>query len=183
MGKVLQQFESHLIILVRALGLYMLIMTFGCGTSPKARTADIVEHDPNVERATLVINLTNVPDEAILVASAIFPDKSSFMTEDGASHSGKTMLPDERTGTAQIVLKDVEVGEYGVSVLADRDGDERMTRNFFGLPTEYFGFGNDAKVVLSLPSFESTIIKVHSPRTEIDIRFQSPPTKWGSGAD
>ena len=183
MGKVLQQFESHPLILVRALALYMLIIAFGCGTPQKARSAEMAELDPHVERATLVINLTNVPDEAILVATAIFPDKSSFMTEEGASHSGKTMLSEERTGTAQIILENVEVGEYAVSVLADRDGDERMTRNFFGLPSEYFGFGNDARVVLALPTFESAVIKVDSPRTEIDIRFQPPPTKWGSGAD
>lgn len=170
-------------ILVRAFALYMVIMAFGCGTPSKAGSADVSEVDPDAERATLVINLTNVPDEAILVATAIFRDKSSFMTEEGASHSGKTMLPEERTGTAQIVLKDVVVGEYAVSVLADRDGDERMTLNFFGLPSEYFGFGNDARVVLSLPSFESALVKVDSPRTEIDIRFQAPPTKWGSGED
>lgn len=172
-----------MIILVRALALYMVIMTFGCGTPSKARSADVVELDPNLERATLVINLTNVPEEAILVATAIFRDKSSFMTEEGASHSGKTMLPEEPTETAQIILEDVVVGEYAVSVLADRDGDERMTLNFFGLPSEYFGFGNDARVVFALPSFESALIKVDSPRTEIDIRFQPPPTKWGSGAD
>ena len=161
----------------------MLIMAIGCGTPPKARSAEITEPDPDVELATLVINLTNVPDEAILVATAIFGDKSTFMTEEGASHSGKTMLSEERTGTAQIILEDVVVGDYAVSVLADRDGDERMTMNFLGLPSEYFGFGNDARVVLALPSFESALVKVESPRTEIDIRFQPPPTKWGSGAD
>ncbi|MCH2160542.1 MAG: DUF2141 domain-containing protein [Phycisphaerales bacterium] len=145
------------------------------------RGGGLTEAGKTVTRPTkLVINLTNVPSEAVLVAAAVFSDKSEYLSEGGARYAGKTEQDGAFNGVATIVVEDVEEGFYAITVLADTDGDARMTVNFLGLPNEYFGFSNNAKGILGPPSFQDALVKVTAPITEIDISFIRPPTRWGS---
>ena len=152
----------------------------GCHSTGQGYGKVVLDETPPENPVKLVINLTNVPDEAVLVATAIFPDEKTYLTEEGARYSGKTERTDAFNGVARIVIDNMEEGYYAVSVLADSDGDERMSVNFLGLPREYYGFSNNVAALLGPPSFEDAMVKITPPVTELDIRFVAPPTTWGS---
>ena len=80
-----------------------------------------------------------------------------------------------------MVLDEVVVGAYAVIVLADTDGDERLARNALGLPTESYGFGNNARGFFGPASFKDALVQVQQPATEITIAFVKPP--FGSPPD
>ncbi len=52
------------------------------------------------------------------------------------------------------------VGTYAVRVFQDIDGDGKMSKNPFGLPTEPYGFSRDAMGAMGPPTFDDAAFEV-----------------------
>jgi uncharacterized protein (DUF2141 family) len=52
------------------------------------------------------------------------------------------------------------VGTYAVRVFQDIDGDGKMSKNPFGLPTEPYGFSRDAMGAMGPPTFDEAAFQV-----------------------
>jgi uncharacterized protein (DUF2141 family) len=48
----------------------------------------------------------------------------------------------------------VPTGIYAISAIHDENSNEELDRNFFGSPTEPYGFSNDARATFSPPDYE-----------------------------
>jgi len=66
---------------------------------------------------------------------------------------------------------EVPPGRYGIAVIDDENANQKLDRNFLGIPKEGFGFANNPRVLLSAPSFQAASTKVSCPVTEIQIRL------------
>ncbi|MFT4255181.1 MAG: DUF2141 domain-containing protein [Caulobacter sp.] len=53
-------------------------------------------------------------------------------------------------------------GTYAARVFQDIDGDGKMNRNAFGIPSEPFGFSNGAVPIMGPPSFEAAAFKAQA---------------------
>jgi uncharacterized protein (DUF2141 family) len=78
-------------------------------------------------------------------------DKAGFLN-DGERVAGAALRagPALRCG---IVFANLPPGRYAIILFHDEDGDGRLSKNFFGVPTEPYGFSNDAQGFLGPPSF------------------------------
>jgi uncharacterized protein (DUF2141 family) len=65
----------------------------------------------------------------------------------------------------------VAPGKYGVVVIHDENQNQKLDRNFLGIPKEGFGFANNPRVLLSAPSFQAASVQVACPATQIQIRL------------
>jgi uncharacterized protein (DUF2141 family) len=65
----------------------------------------------------------------------------------------------------------VPPGKYGVAVIHDENENQKLDRNFLGIPKEGFGFANNPRVLLSAPSFLAASTEVACAATEIEIRL------------
>lgn len=63
-------------------------------------------------------------------------------------------------------------GRYGVRLFHDRDGDGRLAANLVGIPTEPFGFSNDAPVQFGPPSFEAAAFDLGEDGSAITITLR-----------
>jgi uncharacterized protein (DUF2141 family) len=75
------------------------------------------------------------------------------------------------TGVTTTVTLQVPPGAYGVVVLDDENSNEKLDRNFLGIPKEGFGFANNPHVGLSAPSFDKAVVHVTCPATETTIHL------------
>lgn len=57
-------------------------------------------------------------------------------------------------------FRDLPAGRYGVAVFQDLDSDGKLSTNFFGLPTEPFGFAGDPDSSRGKPVFERFAVPV-----------------------
>lgn len=57
-------------------------------------------------------------------------------------------------GPLRLRLENLPEGEYAISVLHDANGNGRMDKNLVGMPTEAYGFSNDAAGSFGPPKFE-----------------------------
>lgn len=69
------------------------------------------------------------------------------------------------------VVKNLPPGDYAIAVYHDVNADGKCNANFFGVPTESYGFSNNIKPFLSAPSFQDTKFKIEKARL-LTIKLQ-----------
>ncbi len=74
-------------------------------------------------------------------------------------------------GKVQIVFENLADGEYGLSVFHDLNGNGKLDMNMIGIPTEPYGFSNDAAGSFGPPSFTDAKIKLEQDKKTISIRL------------
>jgi uncharacterized protein (DUF2141 family) len=70
------------------------------------------------------------------------------------------MVTPAREGNVEVVFSDLPPGRYGVVAIHDANGNGKLDMNLLGIPTEPYGFGNDAKIKLAPPAFEDMAVTV-----------------------
>lgn len=69
-----------------------------------------------------------------------------------------TVTADECT----IVFDSIPNGEYAISLFHDDNSNGKLDTGLFGIPTEKYGFSNNAKGKMGPPTFEQTKFKLTS---------------------
>ena len=59
-----------------------------------------------------------------------------------------------------IVFEDLEPGSYAIAVVHDENGNGDIDMNTYGMPTEGFGFSNEAQAEMGPPSFDEAAFDV-----------------------
>jgi uncharacterized protein (DUF2141 family) len=58
-----------------------------------------------------------------------------------------------KTGDVELLFGDLAAGEYAVMLFHDENGNQKMDSNLLGIPTEGYGFSNEAKGRFGPPKF------------------------------
>ena len=66
--------------------------------------------------------------------------------------------------TAKVSFDDLPKGEYAVAVYHDKNKNGVMDKNLLGVPTEKYGFSNNARETFSAPSFKSAAVNVEKSK-------------------
>ena len=67
------------------------------------------------------------------------------------------------------VFPNVPYREYAIKLFHVEDGDDDIDTIFFGIPTESYGFSNNAKALFGPPSFEKAKFIVSSDTVKVEI--------------
>lgn len=79
-------------------------------------------------------------------------------------------------GTESTVFTQLVPGRYAIIVIHDENDNGRLDKNALGVPTEGYGFGNDARGFLSAPSFDAAAITVGDTNASTSITLRYPRT-------
>lgn len=63
-------------------------------------------------------------------------------------------------GALVFVFPRLQPGNYAVTLFHDENGNEELDSNLFGIPTEGYGFSNDARGTMGPPSFTDAAIEI-----------------------
>ena len=97
---------------------------------------------------------------------------------DGANWGGTNGVPTAGTvvpaipGETVLVLKDLKPGVYAIKTFQDENKNEKMDFDWFGIPTERFGFSNDAKPKFQQPSFDQAKFEIKPGANETTITLR-----------
>jgi uncharacterized protein (DUF2141 family) len=67
--------------------------------------------------------------------------------------------------TITIVFDSIPPGEYALSAFHDENSNNRLDTGTFGIPTEKYGFSNNARGQMGPPAFKDCMIKVEEEDT------------------
>jgi len=79
-----------------------------------------------------------------------------------------------QSGLQQAVFAQLRPGRYAIIVLHDQNDNGRLDANAIGIPTEGYGFSNDARGLLSAPSFDAAAVTIDSADVSIVISLSYP---------
>ncbi len=70
-----------------------------------------------------------------------------------------------------LVKIDILPGTYAISIFHDIDGDDELNKNFFGIPTEPFGFSNNPRMTFGPPNFKEASFRFEEDGQVVEIKL------------
>jgi uncharacterized protein (DUF2141 family) len=105
---------------------------------------------------TVTVEGARSPEGSVLFA--LYDSADSFPSADRRLQA--QMASASQAGGATAVFRGLPAGRYALAVFHDANGNGRLDRNLVGMPTEPFGFSNNAMGVASAPSFDKAAVEV-----------------------
>lgn len=115
---------------------------------------------PPATSGSLIITVKNVEIESSeTVRVGLYNTPSSF-PEDDQQYQGKILKADRASLTFR--FDQLKPGSYAAASFQDENNDGVLNTNFFGAPTEEYGFSNNPSIYFSAPSFETCQVYVRA---------------------
>ncbi len=99
--------------------------------------------------ADLIVKVKDVHGNKGNVLIAVY-DKDNFLHEEQTKLKQRTKATG---GDMTFVFHNVPTGTYAVSSFHDENGNNKLDRNSLGVPSEGYGFSNDAQGTAGPPTF------------------------------
>lgn len=104
----------------------------------------------------LLVAVTGVRSAAGEIGCALFAGGSDFPGGAGAAAQWR---PAQASGVT-CRFDGLKPGDYAVAVFHDVNGNRRTDTNLIGIPTEDYGFSNNARPTMRAPRFEEAAVEV-----------------------
>lgn len=121
--------------------------------------------------ATLTVHVTGARNAKGNIRVALFRDAKGFPND--TSHAIHTQAADidPQTSSAQVVFADLPDGVYAVSVFHDENMNEKLDKNFVGVPKEGYGASNNPKKRMGPPTFDETKFQLSGTEQSVEIKL------------
>ena len=114
----------------------------------------------------LSVKLTGIAQTKGEIMVTIFNQKTPWLKQ--ALVSQKVVAKGD---TVEVAFSNLPDGEYAVSAIHDLNGNGHLDTNAIGMPTEPYGFSNDAAGNFGPPSFEQAKFSVDQAKKSISFRI------------
>ncbi|MEM8550104.1 MAG: DUF2141 domain-containing protein [Verrucomicrobiota bacterium] len=115
----------------------------------------------------LTVRVTGLDDDRGKVIVALFTNEKDWLKKPVAN---LTVTPKNRA--AQATFTGLAPGNYAASVIADQNDDGELDTNFLGMPTERYGFSNNATGTFGPASFTDASFDYTGAQQEIAIKVE-----------
>jgi uncharacterized protein (DUF2141 family) len=110
------------------------------------------------ELCTLTVIAEGVANSTGVVGVLVFNSPEGW--PDRVSAALKARAVPAHAGITEVTIPGLAPGKYAVAVLHDENKNQKLDRNWLGIPTEQWGMSNNPSYVLSAPSFESALFRL-----------------------
>jgi uncharacterized protein (DUF2141 family) len=114
------------------------------------------------------VKILSIRNSTGAVACALFESPAGFPTEFMRSAINIMMIK-VRDTKARCDFEDIPPGTYALAVIHDENMNGKLDTNVLGIPTEGYGFSNDAKALLGTPSFSAASFPYDGRNLELTI--------------
>ena len=114
------------------------------------------------------VKILNIRNSIGTVACALFESPAGFPVE--YLHSAtNVMVIKIRKSQARCDFEDIPPGKYAMAVIHDENMNGKLDTNWLGIPTEGYGFSNDAKGLLGAPSFSAASFRYDGQNIDLTM--------------
>ncbi len=134
---------------------YFLFFSFFFGLFPK-QNAENSTHKTQTF-ATLTISVENCKSNKGKLFVALYDKEKGFLKENLAI---KKKIFAVQKGKTEVSFENLPLGKYAFALFHDENNNTKLDKNFLGIPTEGYGFSNDARGTMSAPSFAKSAFEI-----------------------
>lgn len=116
------------------------------------------------------VKILDIRNSAGAVACALFESSVGFPTEYLLAATN-IMIIKVRDKQARCDFEDIPPGTYGLAVVHDENMNGKLDVNWLGVPSEGYGFSNDANALLGAPSFSDVSFPYDGRNLDLTIRL------------
>jgi uncharacterized protein (DUF2141 family) len=114
------------------------------------------------------VKILNIKNSTGTVACALFESPDGFPTE--YLHAATNiMVIKVRDKQARCDFEAIAPGTYALAVVHDENMNGKLDTNWLGVPTEGYGFSNDAKTLIGPPSFSAASLPYDGQNLDLTI--------------
>jgi uncharacterized protein (DUF2141 family) len=117
----------------------------------------------------LTIILRGFENDDGMAMIALSNTQEDYEAKDDPYRGNSTKIVNKLTSWT---ISDLPYGEYAIKVFHDEDEDGDMDTNFFGAPSEDYGFSNDARGSFGPASWEDAKFVFKLPRDTVYINVE-----------
>jgi len=117
------------------------------------------------------VKILNIRNSTGTVACALFESPDGF-PDDYLRSATNVMVIKIRKAQARCDFEDIPPGTYAMAVVHDENMNGKLDTNWVGIPTEGYGFSNNAKAVLSAPSFSEASFTYDGQNVDMTMSLQ-----------
>jgi uncharacterized protein (DUF2141 family) len=125
--------------------------------SPVAATTNAAPATPH----TLTVTVTGVRSSQGQIRASLL--KADYSV--GNARQAGAIIVAANQGTTTLTFPNLADGDYAVQMFHDEDGDGEMKTNLFGIPSEGYGFSNNARASFGPPKFHDMKVSVTANTT------------------
>ncbi|MBE0622978.1 MAG: DUF2141 domain-containing protein [Burkholderiales bacterium] len=114
------------------------------------------------------VKILNIRNSTGTVACALFESPKGFPTEYLLSATNVMIIKIRKT-QARCDFEDIPPGTYAMAVIHDENMNGKLDTNWIGIPTEGYGFSNDATGVFGAPSFSDASFTYDGRNVELTM--------------
>jgi uncharacterized protein (DUF2141 family) len=117
------------------------------------------------------VKILNIKNSIGTVACALFESSDGFPA-DYLRMATNVMVIKIRKTQARCDFEDIPPGTYAMAVVHDENMNGKLDTNWLGVPTEGYGFSNDAKGILGAPSFSAASFMYDGQNDDLTISLR-----------
>lgn len=117
------------------------------------------------------VQILGIRNSTGTVACALFESRAGFPTEFLRSATNVMMIKVRKT-QARCTFEEIPPGTYAIGVIHDENMNGELDADRLGIPTEGYGFSNDARALFGPPSFAEASFPYDGRVLDLTIRLR-----------
>lgn len=109
------------------------------------------------QQYSIKVTIKGFPDNSGNSYVALYRSSDDFPVH-GKQYKG--IIAPIKEKRAEVNFTGLSSGKYAVAVFHDKNKSGKLDKNMLGIPTESYGFSNNARETFSAPSFSSASVEV-----------------------
>jgi len=119
----------------------------------------------------LAVHVTGARNAKGKIRVALFRDGKGFPNDPSQAVHTQGADIDPQTLSAQVVFADLRTGVYAVSVFHDENMNEKLDKNFMGVPKEGYGASGNPKKKMGPPNFDEAKFQLGVAGQSVEIKL------------
>jgi uncharacterized protein (DUF2141 family) len=117
----------------------------------------------------LSLKVIGIENDEGTIAVALSNSREDYESHDTVYRAANIKIVNK---TAEYIFEDLPYGEYAIKVYHDEDDDGEIDLSFFGVPTEDYGFSNNASGMFGPADYDDAKFIFDKPILEIEIDIE-----------
>ena len=147
-----------------AIALFFLVVLFSIETTYAQDTSTEAN-----EAGTITVQLTGFENDQGAVKLCVCRSEDEYTGNKKEFCTASTEIKNKK---AQWIFEHMPYGSYSIKAFHDENGNSRLDKDFLGMPTERYGFSNNARGRFGPPTFASAAFTLNSPQLKIAIEIK-----------
>jgi len=118
----------------------------------------------------LVISINNLKNTKGQIGILVFNKKEGFPSEN--AEALREILAPISSSTMDYTFSGLPYGEYAISIMHDENMNQRLDKNFLGIPKEGFGVSNNVVGKMGPPKFEKAVFQFQKNNQSVRIKIR-----------